>query len=367
MAEKIDFVVLWVDPSDKKWQASRKKYEQEIMGADYIDNRTARYRDWDNFQYWFRGVEKFAPWVNKVHLVTCGHVPKWLNLSHPKLHVVRHEDFMPKGALPTFNSNAIELCMHKIPGLSEQFVAFNDDVFIIKPVKPTDFFKNGKPVNTMSLLAITPSRKRAYCRTLVNNIEIINDHFDFREIKKRDLTKFISPVHGKYLFTTVPLLAYGDCPGFKNYHIGNSYLKSTFEKVWKEEPEILTRTVFSRFRNYDQDVNHWLFNYWQFAEGNYEQHSASFGIGIRMDNPKTAKLIQKQRKHIVCLFEPKEDADLNTDANTEAEMDAVTGESTRTDMGASVEAGMDAEMEKIKKRINASLDRILSEKSEFEK
>lgn len=302
----IDFVVLWVDPSDKEWQKSRAKYAKEISNSEYVDNSEERYRDWDLFKYWFRGVEKFAPWVNKVHLVTCGHVPKWLNTKHPKLNIVKHSDFMPEEALPTFNSNAILLSVHKIPGLAEQFVLFNDDMFLTKKTKPTDFFKEGVPVNTMSLLAITPSSERQYSRTLINNIEIINDHFDFKEFKKDNLSKCFSVKQGKYLLTTLPLLAYKDFPGFKNYHIGGSYLKSTFKKVWDAEPGILEKTVLSRFRNYENDVSEWTMDYWQFAENNFCQKSAKYGINICMDSKKASKIISKQKTHIVCLSEPKD-------------------------------------------------------------
>ena len=263
--DKIDFVVLWVDPSDKDWQISHEKYAKKLNQTDYIDDNSERYRDWGLFKYWFRGVEQFAPWVNKIHLVTCGQVPKWLNVDHPKLNIVNHSDFMPSEALPTFNSNAIELCIHRISGLMEQFVLFNDDMFITRPVKPTDFFKDGKPVNTMSLLAITPSSSRKYCRTLVNNMEILNSHFCFKDSKRNNLSKYFSLKQGKYLMTTLPLLLYNDCPGFKNYHISVSYLKSTFEEVWKKESDVLMRTVNSRFRDYEHNVNHWLMNYWQFA------------------------------------------------------------------------------------------------------
>ena len=302
--EKIDFVVLWVDPNDKKWQKSRKKYYKKLVDDDSVDNREERYRDWGYFKYWFRGVERFAPWVNTVYLVTCGHVPSWLNLECPKLKIVKHSDIMPKDALPTFNSNAIELCVHNIKGLSENFVLFNDDMFIIKPVKPTDFFRCGVPVDTMSLLAITPSHKRQYCRTLVNNVEFINDNFDFRVFKKINLNKALSLKQGKYLFTTIPLLAYDGFPGFKNYHIGNSYLKSTFSTVWKKNELLMNKTVYSKFRNYESDINHWIMAYWQFASGRFKQRKSNFGISIVIDDEKAQKIISKQKRHIICLGEP---------------------------------------------------------------
>ena len=100
---KIDFVLAWVDGADKEWLAERRKYNP----AKGADNSAARYRDWENLQYWFRGVEKFAPWVNRIYFVTCGHIPPWLNTSHPKLKLIRHSDYMKPEYLPTFNINSI--------------------------------------------------------------------------------------------------------------------------------------------------------------------------------------------------------------------------------------------------------------------
>ena len=138
----IDFVVLWVDGSDPVWQAEKAKHQGKTLDDS---NSVNRFRDWGLMPYWFRAVEKFAPWVRKVHFVTCGHVPAFLNLEHPKLHHVKHADFLPAEALPTFSSHAIEMNIHRIPGLAEQFVYFNDDMFLIRPVPETAFFRDGLP------------------------------------------------------------------------------------------------------------------------------------------------------------------------------------------------------------------------------
>src|SRR5690625_2850108 len=105
MDDKIDFVITWVDGNDKVWKREKDKYRPNKTE----DDRNIRYRNWDNLKYWFRGVERFAPWINKIHFVTWGHVPTWLNISHPKIKIVKHSDFIPKEYLPTFNSRVIEL------------------------------------------------------------------------------------------------------------------------------------------------------------------------------------------------------------------------------------------------------------------
>ncbi len=56
MENKIDFVILWVDGSDEAWLDERRKYS-----GDENTGSKSRYRDWNNLQYWFRGVEKLCP------------------------------------------------------------------------------------------------------------------------------------------------------------------------------------------------------------------------------------------------------------------------------------------------------------------
>ena len=65
MKKIVDIVIPWVDGNDEKWQKEKSKYD-----SSKGDDREIRYRDWDLLQYWFRGVEKFAPWIRKVHFIT---------------------------------------------------------------------------------------------------------------------------------------------------------------------------------------------------------------------------------------------------------------------------------------------------------
>ena len=73
--DKIDFVLPWVDGSDKEWIAQKNQYmatRTNILSGDPEANAGNRYRDYGLLKYWFRSVERFAPWVNRVFFVTCG-------------------------------------------------------------------------------------------------------------------------------------------------------------------------------------------------------------------------------------------------------------------------------------------------------
>ena len=85
MTKVIDFVVTWVDGNDEKWRLKKAKYDGSINTSKYSMNSEKAYREWGTFKYWFRGVEKFAPWVNKVYLVTDNQKPSWLNFNSDKL------------------------------------------------------------------------------------------------------------------------------------------------------------------------------------------------------------------------------------------------------------------------------------------
>ena len=97
--------------------------------------------------------------------------------------------YLKKEYRPTFNSNAIELSMHKIKNLSEHFVYFNDDTFIIKEVIPEDFFENGLPKDVAILNPIVPKDYNSISGVMLNNIALINKNFSFRKTFKRHFTQ----------------------------------------------------------------------------------------------------------------------------------------------------------------------------------
>ncbi|MBE6288008.1 MAG: glycosyl transferase [Mediterranea massiliensis] len=267
MNDKIDFVIIWVDNNDPLWQQEYNKYANKSASTD--DKSTARYRDWDNLRYWFRGVEKFAPWVNKIHFVTCGHYPKWLNLKAPKLNFVKHEDYIPHEYLPVFSANPIEIHLHRIPELAEKFVFFNDDLFLINNVSPERFFKNGLPCD-MAACTVAGTLDFTMSHIATNNMYCIESTFDKKKVILKHWNKWF---HWKYdmgrLLKTFCLLPFSHFATIFDPHLSNAFLKETFYSVWSQYEESLVRTSQSRFRSI-ADNNQYLFRYWQLLTGNFE-------------------------------------------------------------------------------------------------
>jgi hypothetical protein len=297
MANDIDFVQLWVDGNDKNWLAEKSRFSNNDC-----NNSAVRYRDWDNLQYWFRGIEKFAPWVRKVHLITCGHYPEWLNLNHPKLNFVKHSDYIPQDYLPTFNSNTIELNLHRLESLAEKFVLFNDDMFIINEVTKSVFFKADLPYDQAIMNCIPPTDPFNYID--FNNMFIINKYFKKKNILKNNLFKWHNPIYGMLGIKNILMLPWNNFAGMHNPHLPIPYLKKNFQEVWDIENQLLDKASQNRFRS-KEDVSHWLFRYWRIMKGEFYP-SRIFGKTLYLsDNAKNNasiyNIIKKQKFRMVCV------------------------------------------------------------------
>lgn len=263
----IDFVVLWVDGNDKEWLKEFNKYAPKEKMVN-IDIASKRYRDYGLLRYWFRGVERFAPWVRKVHFVTSGQLPEWLNLDCPKLHWVKHSDFIPADYLPLFSSCPIELYMHKIDGLSEHFVLFNDDFFLTAPVTKDFFFKKGLPCDAAVQNIPVTNGHSEFHDIVINSLYEINKNFNKKDDIRHNFFKWFNIVYGKDNIKNIVLCLWKRYVGFINPHFAQPFLKSSIEDCWAHCEEALTRTMHSRFRSSD-DVVQWLFRYWHLCKGSF--------------------------------------------------------------------------------------------------
>lgn len=296
--DKIDFVIIWVDGNDVKWQKEKSRFD-----STNGDDRTIRYRDWDNLRYWFRGIEKYAPWVNRVHFVTWGHIPEWLNINYEKLNIVKHEEFIPKKFLPTFSSHVIELNLHRIDGLEEQFVYFNDDMFCNGKLKKEDFFIDGLPCDSAILSPAIKENKNGIGNIVMNNVGIINSYFEKNKQIKENIFKWYNVKYGKQLLKNFLLLPWKTFTGFYETHVAASFLKSTFEQIWKIEEQTLEEVCSHRFRNLYLDVNQWLFRDWQLANNKFVPRKIDVvkKYDIPLELKEAINDIKKQKHKLICL------------------------------------------------------------------
>lgn len=306
--EEIDFVLLWVDGEDPEWQKQKNKYIQRNM----VDGRPQRYRDFGLLKYWFRGVELFAPWVRKIHFVTWGHLPDWLDTSHPKLNIVKHSDYLPEEYLPTFSSHPLELNLHRIKGISERFVYFNDDVFLINNTNPRDFFIDGKPVDMLALQPIIVNPMNPTIAHIhVNNSLLISRHFKKRTQMKQFKNKFFYPGNLKHCGYNLFETAFPFFSGFYIIHGPSPIIKDTIKTVWSEEYEVLDEVSKHKFRSCD-DVSQYIFREWQMMSGNFVptdllKKFCYITIGNNLE--KAEKIIRNQKRKMICLNDTDEEID----------------------------------------------------------
>lgn len=268
---KIDFVVTWVNGQDENWLRKYNNYAD----LDTLDVKNARFRDFGIFRYWFRAVERFAPWVNHVFLVTDAQVPEWLNIKQDKITVIDHKDIIDKKYLPVFNSNAIELNLYRIPNLSEQFVYFNDDMFLNRPVKKRDFFnKDGLPKDTAGLNAIQPMYDFDYIHT--NNMRIINQNFSKKKVMRSQFFKFFNPINMELNVYTLLLLFWPKFTRFFDLHYPYSIKKSLMQEVLHNNSEAYIQTMSDRFRS-KKDITIWLVRYYALVRGQFSVRSPRVG------------------------------------------------------------------------------------------
>lgn len=233
----IDLVYLWVDDNDPIWKKKRDSFLAEKINKSTEVAGDARWRNNDELKYSLRSVEKFAPWINHIYIITDQQIPSWLNTKHPKISIVDHKDILPKQALPIFNSQAIESCIHKIPNLSEHFILGNDDLLFVKPTTPNIFFnEKGNAIVRMKHFSRKKAQKGNYHRTIKRMQDLIFEKF------------------GKM----IPLAP---------HHSFDAYLKSDYEfcvtnyykEKWKE-------TAFQRFRSED-DMQRCFVSYYMIVIG----------------------------------------------------------------------------------------------------
>lgn len=219
----VDIVYLWCDSSDDNWRKSKNEHLKQYGRAlDSDSDDECRFLDNDELKYSLRSLEKFVPWINNIYIVTASQVPEWLDTTNAKIHMVNHEQILPKDCLPTFNASAIETGLHKIPGLSEHFLFANDDMFFGNFTDKSFFFEpDGKPVFRFSNRKIINKPYRHLYGYMISSA--------YRLVKTR----------------------YGKSFAYFPHHNIDAYKKSDIEKCCNEFYKLFEKTAAQKFREKD--------------------------------------------------------------------------------------------------------------------
>ena len=308
---KIDIVITWVDYSDVVWKREYFKYASKSQQQDKYVGAEERYRAQETFKYLFRGIEKYIPWANRIYFVTYGHVPSWLNVKNEKLVIVKHSDFIPNQYLPTFNSNTILLNLHRIKDLSNQFILFNDDMYVTNYCKETLFFRKNKPCDMAVLNPIVAPNFDPFWDMMINDVLVINKHFDKRKVMKNK-TKWFNYRYGlKNIFRNILFAPYHKFPGFYDTHLPNAHIKKVFYEVWDKEYELCNDTCMHKFRSCD-DITEWTMRYWQLASNNfYPINKNKAGVYASLKDKSFKEVIKncdKKGYRLVCFNDYNDDS-----------------------------------------------------------
>lgn len=302
--EKVDFVIAWVDGEDEKWIAKKNIYKKENERES--SSESARFRTNNSLQFLVASIFKYANWFNAIYIVTDDQIPTGLP-EDSRIHIIDHTQIIDKNYLPTFNSDAILLNIHKIPGLQERFVYFDDDFLLLKPMSMMDFFdKKGRPKDMAAQFVYMP--RDDFSHIAINNISAINRKFNKREVINKNLYKFFSLKNGFLLnvFSAMMTLL----PHFTRFydpHVAISYKKSNFEKaiaLWEKE---IHETMVHKFRS-SGDVTNWLIRYYQLVIGDFSPRSYKFGKYISVDDTVAIKKAVKSKKYHMIVINDSVDA-----------------------------------------------------------
>lgn len=263
----MDLVYLWVDGSDPRWQAKRRATVGGGKANPMTDGK-GRYANNDELKYSLRSVERYAPWVRRIFIVTDEQTPSWLDTSNPKIQIVDHKEILPPQSLPCFNSCLIEHFLYHIPGLSEHFIYANDDMLLNKPVSPSDFFApDGYPIVRLN---------HRYLGKLGYWIK--------HTLLGKPVSNYNRTVHRA---ATLVEEKYGRYYSGKAHHNIDAYRKSDYQATAEEFAPHIEQMLENHVRK-DNDVQRALYSYVPLAKGHahqqYVTRSTSFRVHIQNES-----------------------------------------------------------------------------------
>ena len=278
----IDLVYLWVDGNNPEWLAKRAAFLDGKTDNSLTNSRS--YLNNDELKYSLRSVERYAPWIRNIFILTDNQKPKWLDISNPKIKIIDQNDILPNKSLPCFNSNVLEHFLYKIPNLSEHFLLSNDDMFLNRTVLPNTFFAaDGFPIIRLNR---KPFRR-------------------FRWFLREQILKKPHKLYSKALFNAAELVKnkFGVFYNGLPHHNIDSYLKSdclrVSEQIFKDEIDLMK---MNHVRS-SNDIQRVIYSYVALAEkrGHLQHVSSKDSLHVHIQKERHYERLEKINPTFFCL------------------------------------------------------------------
>ncbi len=228
--EKIDAVITWVDGSEPNYQ---RKLKEHLSNNDTIKRQ---YLQANEINLCVASIVKYAPFIRKIFIVTDKQSPNLDSVKHivskEKIEIVDHEEIFRDNIefLPTFNIRSIDALLFRIKDLSEKFIYFNDDMFLVKKTNPEDWFVGDKAVLNGNWVKTYNKKPIKIISQKIKSFFNMRPSFNASQSKAANIAGFNS----KY---------------FKSYHCGRPQIKSVIKDFYNKNPEKLVDQIKYKFRD----------------------------------------------------------------------------------------------------------------------
>ena len=272
--EKIDAVITWVDGSEPNYKL---KLEENLKNKE-ITNR--EYLQANEIHFCVASIIKFAPFVRKIFIVTDNQKPNLNEVRHlvslNKVEIIDHKEIFRDNmdSLPTFNIRSIDALLFKIKNLSNKFIYFNDDMFLIKETSKEEWFKDNKAVLTGSWTTTYNKQLTKTISQRIKNLLNIRPSFNAAQSKAANIAGF----HNKY---------------FKSYHCGRPQIKSVIKDFYDKNPQRLTNQIRHKFRDGKQYMPYSLCWHLLIKENLHVESSSNKLVEINKSRNLSGKKLEK--------------------------------------------------------------------------
>lgn len=286
----IDLVYLWVDGNDPEWRRKKSEFTGHIFEESGKDCK-GRYADNDELRHNLRAVEKYAPWIRNIFIVTDNQTPRWLDTDNPKIKIINQNDILEDESKPCYNSVIIEHRLHLIPGLAEHFLYANDDMFFNRPVSPNDFFtKEGKPIVRLN--------RRLFRKFWVRHRQKSKKHhLDYYNATIHRAATLVEKKFGKYI-------------GHKPHHNIDAYRKSDYALTY----DLFRKEIEATFGNHlrsESDIQRAIYSFAPIAikKARLKFTGDKTSFRCHIEKPHYFKRMIKKNPMLFCLNDSQDASD----------------------------------------------------------